>query len=129
MRLRTLDADGTRAYLNEIRPRMLAIHIRAEKIHIRWWMPAWAIEEPLRFLLRLLPIVRGAAPAATKRLLMRMRIAVDADAVDTDTSDLWRAIDELFSEADRDLLALPDDVPFVDVTTDEVRVYVGQVRI
>lgn len=134
MRFRTLDAEDTRAYLNELRPRFLFLRVQAGRVNIRWWVPAWAFEEPIRFLLRLLPIARYAAPATTARLLSRARVPLrDVSSLAgsglSASSDLWTSIDALFSEADRDLFAMPDDVPFVDVQTDEVRVYVGQTRI
>ena len=129
MRLRPLDAEGTRAYLNELRPRLLAVRIRADKVNLRWWVPAWAIEESIRFVLRLAPIALAIAPGAVRRLLGRTQVGGAYLSAAARPADLWDAIDELFSEADRDLLALPDDVPFIDVTTDDVRVYIGTVRI
>ena len=129
MRLRPLDAEDVQAYLNELRPRFFALRIRADRVNLRWWVPTWAIEEPLRFLLRLLPIVRATAPATTRRLLARLRMPQAGPAEAHGRNDLWNAIDQLFSEADRDLLALPGDVPFVDLETEDVRVYVGQTRL
>lgn len=134
MRFRTLDADDTRSYLNELRPRFLFVRIQAGRVNLRWWVPAWAFEEPIRFLLRLIPIGRYAAPAVTARLLSNARIQAGdvssfAGGGSSGSPDLWTSIDALFSEADRDLFALPDDVPFVDVRTDDVRVYIGQTRI
>lgn len=129
MRLRTLDADGMQAYLNELRPRLFTLRIRADKVNLRWWVPTWAIEEPLRFFLRLLPIVRAAAPATTRRMLERLRLPHAGTTTDDERPELWNAIDELFSEADRDLLALPGDVPFVDLETNDVRVFIGQTRL
>ena len=130
MRFRSLDADGVNAYWNELRLRLLAVRIDAGRVRLRWWVPAWAIEEPLRFLLRLVPIATALAPGATRRLLERTGIGTRIDLPAADRSDaVWRALDDLFSEADRDLLAMPGDVPFVDVTTNDVRVYVGQARL
>lgn len=129
MRLRTLDAEDVRAYLNELRPRFFVLRIRADRLNLRWWLPTWAIEEPLRVFLRLLGIVHAAAPATTRRLLARLRMAHPPSAEAHDRGDLWNAIDQLFSEADRDLLALPGDVPFVDLETDDARVFIGQTRL
>lgn len=128
MRLRSLDADDARAYLEELRLRLLFVRIQAGRVNLRWWVPTWAIEEPIRFLLRLLPLLRALAPAASRRVLARISLPVGGEDLPTSAS-LWTTFDALFSEHDRDLLALPHDVPFVDVQTDDVRVYIGQTRI
>lgn len=130
MRFRSFAADGLAAYLNELRPRMLAVHLDTDRVRLHWWVPTWAIEEPLRFLMRLAPIAVTIAPDATRRLLQRTGLGDRfARAADGTRGDLWRALDDLFSESDRDLLALPDDLPFVDVRTRDVHVYVGQTRL
>jgi hypothetical protein len=132
MRLRSLDADGVRAYLDELRPRLLIVRIDAGRVHLRWALPSWAIEEPLRFLLRLIPIATAIAPGLTRRLTGRIGVAgslAPSTHGPARSSDLWRAVDHLFSEADRDLLHLPADLPFVDVETKDVRVLVGQTRL
>lgn len=132
MRLRSLDADGVRAYLDELRPRLLIVRIDAGRVRLRWALPSWAIEEPLRFLLRLIPIATAIAPGLTRRLTVRIGVAGSLDASThgpSRSSDLWRSVDRLFSEADRDLLRLPADLPFVDVETKDVHVLVGQTRL
>jgi hypothetical protein len=132
VRLRSLDADGVRAYLDELRPRLLTLRLDTGRVRLRWAVPAWAIEEPLRFLLRTLAIAMAAAPGVTRRVLERTgadRAVAPRDPAAMDAVDLWHAVDRLFSEADRDLLRLPADLPFVDVETKDVRVHVGQTRL
>jgi len=132
MRLRSLDADGVRAYLDELRPRLLTVRVDTGRIRLRWAVPAWAIEEPLRFLLRTLGIAMAVAPGLTRRLIDRTgagRAVAPRPPAAAKPDDLWHAVDRLFSEADRDLLKLPADLPFVDVETTDVRVYVGQARL
>jgi len=132
MRLRRLDADGVRAYLDELRLRLLIVRIEAGRVRLRWAVPTWAIEEPLRFLLRLIPVALAIAPGATRRLVDRVGAARMVDPAPDGAArsgDLWRAVDRLFSEADRDLLRLPADLPFVDVETKDVRVLIGQTRL
>jgi hypothetical protein len=132
MRLRSLDAEGVRAYLDELRPRLVTLRVDTGRVRLRWAVPAWAIEEPLRFLLRSLGIALAVAPGVTRRLLERSgagRAVAPGGPTATNPDDLWHAVDRLFSEADRDLLKLPADLPFVDVETNDVRVHVGQTRL
>jgi hypothetical protein len=124
VQLRPLDAAGRRAYLDELRPRFLALRVEAGRVRFAWALPSWALEEPLRFLLRLVPIAYALAPGRARAWLDRAdaagRLGLETDA--------WRAADELFSERDRDLLALPADLPLVDIATSDARIVITQVR-
>ena len=130
MRLRPLDAGGFQAYLDELPPRLLTLRVDAGTVRLRWWLPMWAIEEPLRFALRLYGLIGPLLPRHVRDALARdprvpARLLARAGAQDT----LFTAIDAWFSENDRDLLDLPDDVPFVDVDTGGARVRLQQSRL
>ncbi len=130
MRLRPLDAAGVQAYLDEIPPRLLTLRIDAGRLRLRWWLPMWAIEEPLRFALRLYRLIGPLLPRTVRDALARdprvpARLLARAGARDS----LFAAIDAWFSENDRDLLAMPDDVPFVDIDAGGTRVRLQQTRL
>jgi hypothetical protein len=124
VRLRALDAAGLRAYLDELRPRFLTLRVEAGRVRFAWALPSWALEEPLRFALRIAPLAVALAPRRARAWLDRVGVARRLDL----EPDAWRAADALFSEADRDLLALPDDLPLVDIATHEARIVIAQAR-
>lgn len=116
VRLRPLHERGLRARAEALRPRFLVVRIRAKGIHLRWAIPAWAVEEVLRFALRiapLLPLWRGS------RRLARPR-----------DGTLLQTLDGFFGE--RKLLTLPPGEPYVSIETSdaliEIRPYSLGVR-
>lgn len=124
MTLRPLDAAGRSAYLREIRPRFLAVRIASGRVRIGWWLPTWALEEPIRLLLRLAPIAVALAPAVAQRVLASSPFG----SAPGERRNWWQATDELFSERYRDLLSLPDGVPLLDVTSGQARIVIEEVR-
>jgi hypothetical protein len=124
VQLRALDAAGRRAYLDELRPRFLTLRVEAGRLRFAWALPCWALEEPLRFLLRLAPLAYALAPRGARAWLDRADVAGRLDL----EPDAWRAADQLFSERDRDLLALPADLPLVEVATADARIVIAQAR-
>jgi hypothetical protein len=122
LRLRRLDAPGMRAYARELRPRFLVLRIRAEGVNLRWAVPSWAIEEPLRFALRLMPLLPGLARYLPSRAAEPLR-RFAAPAGGRRTLEL---LDEFFSERSRDLIALPPGEPFLSVETDDVHLEIKQ---
>lgn len=135
MQLRPLDREGLDAYLDEIRPRFLTLHVDAGRVSFRWLVPSWAVEEPLRFALRAFALAFALAPGAMHALSRRAgRTGAHAPFLVPTRADLahpvgwWDAFDQLFSEADRDLLALPDRLALVEVETGEVRVRIAETR-
>lgn len=132
MRLRPLDAADRRAYLQELRPRMFVLGIRAGRIDLRWWVPAWAIEEPLRFFLRTAPLARHLAPMVLRRwpeLARRVPAAVATAAEARALRSWWDEVDAWFSEAHRDLLSIPDGSPLLEIATPAARVVVRETRL
>lgn len=130
MRLRPLDKDDRDAYLREIRPRLLTLRLNAGKVHLRWLVPSWALEEPLRFLLRVASLAIAVAPDRARSLASAVGHAHvgPAQVSRSGPARWWPAADAFFSEADRDLLALPDGVPLVDVQAADARIVVAEVR-
>lgn len=126
MRLRALDAAGLRAYLDELRPRFLTLRVEAGRVRFCWALPSWALEEPLRFAMRIAPLALALAPRRARAWLDRVGVTERLGA--GHQPDAWRAADALFSEADRDLLALPDGLPLVDIATNEARIVIAQAR-
>lgn len=125
MRLRPLDRDDRDAYLREIRPRLLTLRLTAGRVDLRWLVPSCALEEPLRFLLRLASLAIAIAPERARRLTGGVGLA---EGDPTPSAPWWRAADAFFSEADRDLLALPEGVPLVDVRAADTRIVVAEIR-
>lgn len=124
MRLRALDAAGRRDYFDELRPRFLTLRVEAGRVRFAWALPSWALEEPLRFALRASSLAVTLAPRRARAWLERVGVAERLEL----EADAWRAADALFSEADRDLLALPNDLPLVDIDTNEARIVIAQAR-
>lgn len=125
MRLRPLDKDDRDAYLREIRPRLLTVKLVAGSVDLRWLVPSWALEEPLRFLLRVASLAIAVAPERARWLAGAVR---HAPVPRTGPAGWWPAVDAFFSEADRDLLALPEGVPLVDVQAADTRIVVAEIR-
>jgi hypothetical protein len=74
LRLRRLDGPGLRAYLDELRPRVLVVRIRARRLRLLWAVPMAPFEEVLAFALGLALLVPTAArflPEATRARLER----------------------------------------------------------
>ena len=129
MRLRPLDRDDRDAYLREIRPRLLTLRLKAGRLDLRWLVPSWAVEEPIRFLLRATSLAIAVAPERARWLAAAAGSAARPAPGDaTPSARWWRAADAFFSEADRDLLALPDGVPLVDVRAADARIVVAEMR-
>ena len=147
MRLRPLDKDDRDAYLREILPRLLTVRLKAGRVDLRWLVPSWALEEPLRFLLRVASLAGAVAPERARWLAAAVRLPLGArwtpppshaatsrtgtsrtGTSRTGPARWWPAADAFFSEADRDLLALPDGVPLVDVQAGDARIVVAEIR-
>ena len=114
--LRRLDAPGIRAYLDELRPRFLVLRVRARGVSFRWAVPNWAIEEVVRFALRLAPLVVQLAPHLPDRIGRPLRRVSGFG----DRRRTLALVDAFFSEEHRDLFILPPRVPLVSVETEDV---------
>lgn len=125
LRLRRLDPPGLRAYAEELRPRFLVLRVHAKGVNLRWAVPNWAIEEPVRFAVRLmplLPVIARYLPARAAEPLRRL-------AAPRGRRRTLELLDEFFSERHRDLFTLPPGEAFVSVETDDVHLEVKQVAL
>ncbi len=61
LRFRRLDGPGLRAYVDELRPRVLVVRIRAKRFRLLWAVPMAPFEELLAFALGLALLVPTAA--------------------------------------------------------------------
>ena len=119
MRLRRLDQEGFAAYVRELMPRFLLLRVRAKGVSFRWAVPSWALEELMRFGLRLLPL----APRMARYLPDKARRTVrQYTAGAGDGRSTLAHLDQFFSERHRDLLVLPPGEPFVSIDTDDVSI-------
>lgn len=120
--LRPLDPHGLHDYLHELRPRFITLQLRHGRTHLRWFTPTWALEEPLRYLLRMLDVLTALAPKQVERLT---RNRLPARPV----THPWHAIDALFSERSRDLLATPTNEPLLEIDTTGTTIRIAQTRL
>ena len=119
IRIRRLDREGFAAYVQELLPRFLVLRFRAKGVSFRWAVPSWAIEELMRFTVRLLPL----APRIARYLPRKVRQPVERFMVGAGSRrSLLAHLDAFFSETYRDLLVLPKGEPFVSIDTDEVSI-------
>ena len=125
LRLRRLDGPGVRAYVEELRPRFFVVRVRAKGRDLRWAVPAWAIEEPIRFALRLMPL----APRVARYLPTRIAGPLRRFAAPSGRRRTLELLDEFFSERHCDLLTLPPGEPFVSIETEDVHLEVQHVAL
>lgn len=65
--LRKLDGPGRRAYLDEVRPRMLVVRVRAQRLRFAWLVPLWPFEQLIAFALGMALIAGAVWPAWARR--------------------------------------------------------------
>lgn len=119
IRLRRLDREGFAEYVRELLPRFLVLRVRAKGVAFRWAIPSWALEELMRFAVRLLPL----APRVARYLPEKVRRPVQRYTAGAGHQRSTLAhLDAFFSEKHRDLLVLPPGEPFVSIDTDEVSI-------
>lgn len=114
--LRRLDRQGLQDYARELMPRFLVVRLRTKGVGFRWAVPSWAIEELMRFALRVAPLAPRALGLLPGGLSHRIRRFVPR-AGGRPTLAL---LDEFFSERHRDLLVLPPGESFVAIETTDV---------
>lgn len=130
--LRSFDDSDRRAYLDEIRPRVLMLRVKAEKVKIAWAVPLWALEEVVAFALGAAALLTVALPllptAARRRLEAGVRVGGqqfdfgiaqgDSEAPATRRETLWRIYELMNDYAGgslRDVLRVPAGEPYVKV--------------
>lgn len=128
IRLRNLDEAGIREYLSELRPRFFVLRVRAKGRVFRWAVPSWAVEEVLRFGIRLAPLLPGIVrllPERARRPLGRFA----GYGTGTRTRATLGSLDELFSERHRDLLKPPPGEPLVAIEARDVAIEIQQIAL
>jgi hypothetical protein len=104
-------------YWDDVRPRFVLVRIRAERIHLRWGMPLWAVEESLRLVLLALPWVAYAwrwLPERWRAELARpdRRIRI---AIEPTTRPPWHTLVALLQGHGEGMLRMERGLPFVQV--------------
>jgi hypothetical protein len=104
-------------YWQDVRPRLVLVRIKVERIDIRWGVPLWALEESLRFVLLTLPWVaygwRWLPPRWRSELARperRARIAIEPT-----TTPPWSSFVALLEGYGDGMLRLESGEPFVSV--------------
>lgn len=119
IKLRCLDKEGLRSYLDDLRPRLLTLRLRVKGLHLRWAIPLWAVEEIVLFALKLaplLPVLARYTPGYARR----------NPSPDFGEFDIAGFLIGLLSEEGRNTLRLPPDRAFVVVETRDALIEIGQ---
>lgn len=115
-------------YWDDVRPRIVLLRVRVERVSIRWATPLWAFEETLRFLLLLLPWIGYAWRWLPRR--WRDELARDDRrarfVIEPPAAVPWHALEALLDGHGEGLLRLPSGEPFVlvDVGSGSTHVHV-----
>lgn len=118
------DPAWWRAYARDVRPRLLLLRVRADKVHFRWAVPVWALEETLRAVLLVGPWVLWVARCAPRPWRARWRGRVGAMTFDFSGpagTPPWPALHALL-EGRGGWFDLPEGEPFVHVDTDDAQI-------
>lgn len=118
------DPDWWRAYARDVRPRLLLLHVRADKVHLRWAVPVWALEETLRAVLLVGPWALWVARCAPRPWRARWRGRVGSlpfDLTGPAGTPPWPALRVLL-EGQGGWFDLPEGEPFVHVETDDAHI-------
>ena len=108
-----------RGYWSDLRPRLLWLEVRGHGLHLRWGVPAWAIEEALRALALTLPWVLWSLqrlPVGSRRyrlLAGRLRLAFGGGGSPSPAP--WSQTLELLTGEWEEVLRLPAGEPFIEI--------------
>ncbi len=125
--LRRLDAAGRRAYLDDVRPRLLVLRVRARGRHIVWAAPLWPFEQLLAVALGLALLAPGALRYLPGRLRSSLGSALAGNAGADAAAVLGREapgtllarLELLAGGGLGDALRLPPGEPYLRIHTDE----------
>jgi hypothetical protein len=126
--LRKLDRAGRAAFLADLRPRFLVVRVRAKGVHFRWAVPSWAVEEVLRFAVRLAPFAPAIVPLLPKRAAEPLA-RFTASSAGRSRRRWLELLDAFFSEHDRNILILPPGEPLISIETADVAFEVEQIAL
>jgi hypothetical protein len=115
------DPDWWRNYWIDVRPRLLWLEVRSQGLHLRWGVPAWAIEETLRALALTIPWLLWLLqrlPGGERRFrLLRGRLRLQVDGGGASVAPPWAGTVALLEGAGEGVLRLPPGEPFIDIET------------
>lgn len=138
LQLRRFDEASRREYLDEVRPRLVVLRVRADKVRITWGVPLWAAEEVAGFLLGAAALLNAAlplAPLAWRRRLaqgitvrgrqLKLEHVVARPNEGASALELFRTIDALAGGSLRDVLRVPAGEPYVNVRTGDTHIEIA----
>lgn len=67
-------------YLEDVRPRLVLLRLRIDRVDVRWGVPLWALEESLRFVVLTLPWIFYGARRLPARWRGEPFVLVEAGA-------------------------------------------------
>lgn len=113
------DRRWWRDYWFDVRPRMLWIDIRNERLHLRWGVPAWALEETVRALALItlwLSWLAQRIPSGARALTVergRHRLPINRRSPPGPAP--WGITWALLEGVGEGMLRLPPGVPFIEI--------------
>lgn len=138
LQLRRLDEAGRRAYLDDVRPRIVVLRLRADKVNLAWGMPLWAAEEIVAFLLGAAALMKAGLPLAPHAWRARLgagvtiagrRVAFESTdeqgAAGAALLELFRTVDSLAGGSLRDVLRIPPGESYVKVKTSDTHIEIA----
>lgn len=145
LQLRRFDQAGRRAYLDEVRPRLVVLRLRASKINITWGVPLWAVEEVTALVLGCAALVKAALPLAPAAWRTRLSTGITvvgreirlgagsatagvhqiAPHAGASVLEVLRTIDALAGGSLRNVLRLPPGEPYVMVRTGDTHIEIA----
>ncbi|HKI59369.1 MAG TPA: hypothetical protein VKA00_09155 [Trueperaceae bacterium] len=132
--LRQLDGPGLRAYLDEVRPRMLVVRVRARRVRVAWLVPLWPFEQLVAFAAGAALLAHAVWPlwtaaAGGQRSGVRARVAEVAGVAGLPPAEARTTLAALAASLSAiagghlgDVLRLPPGVPYVRVRSQEATV-------
>ncbi len=120
--------EGLRAYLDELRPRVLVLRVRAGRVRFAWAAPLWPFGEVLSFAAGVVLLARALLAAWARRggrlpqSLAEATAFAGTGAVGDATPSPLAALDALAGARFGDRLRLPPGEPYLRVRTPEASV-------
>lgn len=102
-------------YLEDVRPRLVLLRLRIDRVDVRWGVPLWALEESLRFVVLTLPwLFYGARrlPARWRGPLVRSK-RMARWSTERSQRPPWHALVALLEGYGDGMLRLERGEPFV----------------
>lgn len=135
--LRKLDGPGRRAYLDDVRPRMVVVRVRAQRVRFAWLVPLWPFEHLVAFAVGTALIARALWPASVRRPSgaearapgLWAQVGEVAELAGTGPADgrtrlaaLAQSLSAIAAGGLGDQLRLPPGVPYLRVRSEEATI-------